>query len=136
EGQQDMMHLMEVESEAEYGSITVRTRCIDEASDASITDIERKAEQFRGLVVSPEYQHAQRVANAWCAAFVWKKQTRALLEPITTDTIHRLSGDPNALTLTQQSEVERLASQFKFFHWHLAFPDVLASGGFDCVLGN
>jgi hypothetical protein len=24
----------------------------------------------------------------------------------------------------------------RFFHWFLAFPDVIASGGFDCILGN
>jgi hypothetical protein len=32
--------------------------------------------------------------------------------------------------------VERLASHHHFFHWHLAFPEVFARGGFDVVLGN
>ncbi|MEW6363704.1 MAG: hypothetical protein AB1714_03590 [Acidobacteriota bacterium] len=34
------------------------------------------------------------------------------------------------------AEVERLSDQYRFFHWHLAFPEVFAKGGFDCVLGN
>jgi hypothetical protein len=35
-----------------------------------------------------------------------------------------------------QGEVEALARQYRFFHWHLAFPQVFAHGGFDCILGN
>jgi len=34
------------------------------------------------------------------------------------------------------TEAERLSRQYQFFHWHLAFPEVFAKGGFDCVLGN
>jgi hypothetical protein len=33
-------------------------------------------------------------------------------------------------------EVHQLATQYHFFHWHLAFPQVFAQGGFDCILGN
>ena len=35
-----------------------------------------------------------------------------------------------------RDEIKRLADQYQFFHWHLAFPEVFAKGGFDCVLGN
>src|SRR5690606_33927381 len=35
-----------------------------------------------------------------------------------------------------QSEVEALARQYRFFHWHLAFPQVFDQGGFACILGN
>jgi hypothetical protein len=136
EGQRDMGHLMVAEAEAEYNSIEARARGIDEVPDATLEDVLKKADQFRRLVVSPEYQHAQVVADAWCAAFVWKKQPRAHIEPITTDTIGRLRTDPKATTSDQRTEVERLSSQYQFFHWHLAFPEVFAKGGFDCALGN
>ena len=39
-------------------------------------------------------------------------------------------------TPAQRDEVERLAREYQFFHWHLAFPEVFDKGGFDCVLGN
>lgn len=134
--QRDMVHLMVAEPEAEYNSIVVRTRGVDEAPDDTIDEIQRKAEQFRRLVVSPEYQHARQVADAWCAAFVWKKQNSAPLEPITTDSVRCLEADANALASDQRHEVERLSGQYQFFHWYLAFPEVFAKGGFDCVLGN
>lgn len=135
-GQQDMLHMMVAEQSAEYNSIEAQTRGIDEAPDETLDEIKRKAEQFHRLVVSPEYQHAQQVADAWCAAFVWMKQTDVPFEPITTDTIRRIETDQNALTPNQLAEVERLSRQYLFFHWHLAFPEVFTKGGFDCVLGN
>lgn len=34
------------------------------------------------------------------------------------------------------AEAKRLADQYQFFHWHLAFPEVFAQSGFDVSLGN
>ncbi len=136
EGQLDMRHLMVAEPAAEYGSITERTRRIDDAPDDTMDQVRGKTEQFRRLVVSSEYQHAQLVADTWCAAFVWHKDADERAEPVATDAMRRLESDPKALAPAQRAEVERLARQYQFFHWRLAFPEVLAGGGFDCVLGN
>ncbi|HEY3287025.1 MAG TPA: N-6 DNA methylase [Gemmatimonadaceae bacterium] len=135
-GQTDMLHLMVAEPTSEYDSIVARTRDIDEAPDDTIEAIRRKEEQFGRLVVSPKYRHAQLVADAWCAAVVWRKQRDAAADPLTTETLRRVEADSGALTKAQRAEVERLAEYYQFFHWHLAFPEVFASGGFDCVLGN
>ena len=131
-----MLHLMVGEPEVEYTAIAARTRGIEMAPDDTISDVHSKASQFQGLIVSPEYRHRQQVANAWCAAFVWKKLTNMSVEPITTDIIRRLEADAGALSPAQDREVERLSRQYQFFHWHLAFPEVYSRGGFDCVLGN
>jgi hypothetical protein len=54
---------------------------------------------------------------------------------ITTGTLRDyVQGKPLAGDL--ESEVDQLASQYRFFHWHLAFPQVFDQGGFDCILGN
>ncbi len=136
EGQRDMVHLMVKEPDVEYNTFASRTRSIDESPDDTIDEVRRKADQFHRLVVSPDYRHAQQVADAWCAAFVWRKHANGPLEPITTDTIRRLQVKPNALTPAQHREVERLSWEYQFFHWHLAFPEVFGKGGFDCVFGN
>jgi len=136
EGGQMALGLPEVaEPQAEYNTLADRAKGLDQAPDDSLEAWQRKAEQFQRLVVSPEYRHQQQNADAWCAAFVWPKHTDAP-EPITTDTIRRLEEDVNALSPAQREELEQLASQYQFFHWHLAFPEVFARGGFDCVLGN
>jgi hypothetical protein len=139
---------MVAESLAEYNSIDSRFRKIDSTPDDTLDGIREKAEEYQRLIVSTEYRHTQLLADAWCAAFVWKKQKGAP-EPITTDTLRRLVEDPKALSPAQAKEVERLAARYRFFHWHLAFPEVFTPstsapstsrgeghGGFDCVLSN
>lgn len=32
--------------------------------------------------------------------------------------------------------MEQAAKDFRFFHWHLRFGEVMEKGGFDCVLGK
>ncbi len=135
-GQMDMLHLLAAEPEPEYNSIAVRIHGIEEVPDDTIDTVQRKADQFHKLIVSPEYRHGTDLADAWCAAFVWQKQANNRLDPITTETIRRLEKDLNALSPSQRTEVQRLLREYQFFHWHLAFPEVFAQGGFDCVLGN
>ncbi len=54
---------------------------------------------------------------------------------ITTGTLRDfVQGKP--LPNELESEVTQLAEQYRFFHWHLAFPQVFDKGGFDCILGN
>ncbi len=42
----------------------------------------------------------------------------------------------DARTRPWWSEFEAVRARERFFHWELEFPEVLADGGFDCVLGN
>ena len=121
---------------ADVAAITTEARKLDAAPDDTADAIAKKADQFHRLQVSPEYKHAQLVADAWCAAFVWPKTLHTMLQVVTTRTVQDLSADADALTAAQRSDVERISGHYQFFHWHLAFPEVFAKGGFDCVLGN
>ena len=136
--QHDWGHLMVAEPRAaEYGSLTSRSRWIEETPDDTLDGVKRKEMLFQGMVVSPPYRHRRRIADAWCAAFVQPRPAgRDPAECITTDTLRGLETDPEALAPSQRDEVERLARDYQFFHWHLAFPEVFDNGGFDCVLGN
>ena len=133
----DWGHLMVAEPRAEYGSLASRSRWLEESSDDTLDEVKRKEERFRGLVVSPPYRQGKRIADAWCAAFVQPRPAgRDPAECITTDTLRGLETDAEALAPKQRDEVEQLARDYQFFHWHLAFPEVFDNGGFDCVLGN
>jgi hypothetical protein len=89
-------------------------------------------------------------ADAWCAAFVWPKSPGAPTA-ITQRAIAALVEGDNALSQTSRAEVERLAAQYRFFHWHLEFPHIFPTtakgddtvnpatgwaGGFSVVIGN
>ena len=132
-GQRDLG--LVAESEEEYDSMATRSRSIDHAPDGTLEDIRRKDAQFRRMQESEDYRHGQQVADAWCAAFVWPKRPGEA-DALTTDTLRRLRENSNALAPAQREETERIAERFQFFHWYLAFPEVFANGGFDCMLGN
>ena len=136
ESRQREMVLRVAESRVEYDSLAARSRSLDGAPDETLEEVHTKEEQFRGLVVSPEYRDQRQVADAWCAAFVWPKVLDRQAEPITTETLRRMEDSPHRTPSPQKEELERLTNRFQFFHWHLEFPEVFEKGGFDCVLGN
>src|SRR5579875_1925750 len=123
--------------------------------DDTVAAVYHKQEAYFRERISPHYRALKLRADAWCAAFVWKK-TSDELEPVTEETYRKIeqASDPNRLPQWLQEtrkEIERLSRQYQFFHWHLAFPDVFRlpadgeapenaqtgwSGGFDVVLGN
>lgn len=114
---------------------------LEELPDDRPEDIRAKELAFRGHEQTEEYRHKRLLADAWCAAFVIKKHfsepgREASASGITQGHLNDLaSGQPLPACLA--SEAEHISSQYQFFHWHLAFPEVLfAQGGFDCVLGN
>ena len=90
---QQVMDLMVAEPRPEYGGIASLSRDIDESPDDTLDEVRRKEARFQRLIVSPGYRQKQRVADAWCAAFVWPK--RASDDPalcITTRTVRRLQA--------------------------------------------
>ncbi|TRV78836.1 N-6 DNA methylase [Streptomyces sp. 130] len=73
-------------------------------------------------------------ADAWCAAFLWRGTADA--PPAVTDAALR---DPRSAPRATREEIARLRERYRFFHWHLEFPEVFGpdgAGGFDCVIGN
>ena len=135
-GQRDMGYLMVAEPSAEYYTLGARSRLIDESPDGTLGEVRGREEEFRRFERSGEYRHRWLVADAWCAAFVQGKGatdgTGAGRDPalcITTDTVLGLEANAEALASAQRREVERLAAEYQFFHWHLAFPEVFEGGG-------
>ena len=68
---------------------------------------------------------------------------------ITHATVRALSETPESVPDTTITQVNALARQYRFFHWHLEFPGIFTvpddgsadagtgwTGGFSCVVGN
>jgi hypothetical protein len=122
---------------------------LNQIADDDIAGVQRKQTQYEEYVKSTPYLFSRFWADAWCAAFVWKKrQSEELLYPITDEVFRQIERNPFNASDWMRQEVERLRDQYKFFHWHLAFPNVFQilgmseenqlgwCGGFDVVLGN
>jgi hypothetical protein len=100
--------------------------------------VRRKSVAFEESQHNYDYLAAKRLADAWCAAFVIRKTFKpGTAQPfgLTQRHLNELAKG-NELPTDLGPEVERLTAQYRFFHLHLAFPEVFARGGFDCVLGN
>jgi hypothetical protein len=53
---------------------------LEGASDADAGALARKESQWKGILESEAYRHQVFVADAWCAAFVWPKQSGPLAD--------------------------------------------------------
>jgi hypothetical protein len=113
---------------------------LEELSDDRPEAIRVKELSFRRHEQTEEYRHKKQLADAWCAAFVIRKQfsepgRESSISGITQGHLNDLAvGRPLSSDLSV--EVERLTREYEFFHWYLAFPEVFAKGGFDCISGN
>ncbi len=120
-------------------------------SDDSVAAVDAKAKRYAELVSGADYLNARLLADTWCAAFVWKKGVSDLGKLCPTERDFRnIEDNPHSILPHVKSEVRRLADEYQFFQWHLAFPDVFRlpesteaenshmgwNSGFDVVLGN
>src|SRR6266851_1105262 len=132
------------------GNFAASMMQLDEIRDDTVQDIYRKQAYYEQLVQSSDYRNGRLWADAWCAAFVWKK-TNEFAYPITEEVFRNIERNPFNIAPWMIDEIIRLREQYQFFHWHLAFPGVFRvptkgeipeneqagwSGGFDIVLGN
>lgn len=118
---------------------------LDSVGDDTPEKIREKQRHYEELVHSQGYVYGQFLADAWCAAFVWKKSpSEELPYPITNKILRQIERNPKSVYDFMpwlRNEVQRLVNQYRFFHWHLAFPEVFSitvekGSGFDCLLGN
>ncbi|MCI4042320.1 DNA methyltransferase [Streptomyces sp. TRM75563] len=144
--------LFDLDTDAKVANtvFAISLRHIMGASSDTLTAVRRQEAAYQSWSKSAQYVQALHVADAWCAAYMWPKKADAPLA--VTDGIFRELQNPTADAAPQSthSEIIRLRDQYRFFHWHLEFPEVFSvpepgaevedaagwTGGFDCVLGN
>lgn len=123
---------------------------LNQMDDTNIENLKRKEEAYAEIMRSSGYLNSKFIYDAWCAAFVWKKAPDDTLPyPITQRLLDNIDSNPYSVNPAIRSEIMRLSDEYKFFHWHIAFPDVFPlttspsghlptspTSGFDCILGN
>ena len=134
----------------ETSQFTKAAREADSGTVASVAALRARADAWRRLEADPDLVAAKLVADAWCAAFVQPKTGATTSgQGITHATVRALSETPESVPDTIITQVNSLARQYRFFHWHLEFPGIFTvpddgsadagtgwTGGFSCVVGN
>ncbi|TWF75631.1 N-6 DNA methylase [Pseudonocardia hierapolitana] len=148
DGQLGMFDL-DTEVKVANAAFATGLRRITAAPAGTLAEVRKQEAEYRDFVDSAEYARARHVANAWCAAFFWRKTVDAPAAP--TEEVFRNLQNPDVDAASERThyEIDRLARQHRFFHWHLEFPEVFAVpegadgdpgsgwvGGFSCVVGN
>ncbi len=107
---------------------------LDVMLDDSPAALREKEKRWASLQADASTVAARLEADAWCAAFMTAKRPG---EPEITDEVRQqFAAAPDKVNEADAHAVRALTTRFRFFHWHVEFADVFASGGFDVVLGN
>jgi len=143
EGQRGLDSLWSKPAEVESAEVVQAVAALEATPDARLEDVAGKEAQWDGIQRSAAFTHQKFVADAWCAAFVWPKPPTESkkVDPVvaaapTNDLWRHIRDGQGQAPAETVKAVQALASQYHFFHWHLAFPQVFARDGFDVVLGN
>ncbi|WP_416982994.1 Eco57I restriction-modification methylase domain-containing protein [Streptomyces sp. T028] len=121
--------------------------------DHSLAEVRQHARAHKEFESRPELRHMKRVADVWCASFLWPKHKGAPTA-ITTNVLREVEEDKDDKPLEEEAAelmLKDIVRRNQFFHWHLEFPRVFRvenpedkdanpdtgwQGGFDAVLGN
>ena len=124
------------ELQAELDRILARWREISNLPEQTPAEIEAKKHRYEQFASGPDAWHLAQLAAIPIAQFYIPK-TEATKAHLLTDEAFRdyLAGKaaPRADALGAS---RALAERKRFFHWFLQFPEIIARGGFDCILGN
>ncbi len=130
-------------------AIAKHTSELVRAVPARLADVHVQRRRLREI--DAERARAKRLADAWCAAFVQEKTAATEPFAITRGTLDWIADPPTNLTqMATVEQVDRLARDYRFFHWHVEFPHIFTTpngtadadpdtgwhGGFACVIGN
>lgn len=98
-----------------------------------------KEQAWRGFLKDSAHSHLAHAADALVGAYLLSKTEDAADAVPTSITLHALLTDPHRAQTEHAASIaaaRAACEQARVFHWPLAFPQVFAQGGFDCVLGN
>ncbi|WP_405886441.1 SAM-dependent DNA methyltransferase [Streptomyces longwoodensis] len=134
-------------------TVRVEAEKVAKIGDHSLAEVRRHARAHKEFEKRPELRHLKRVADVWCASFLWPKHKGAPA-PVTTSVLRAVEKDVEDGPLPDEGAeamLRDIVRRNQFFHWHLEFPRVFRveeseaddvnpetgwQGGFDAVLGN
>jgi len=119
---------------------------VEDTDDSAFEGIEEKKRRYELAIGGTTYWRQRLVLDSWCAAFVLPKGP-GRPDPPTTGLLRELASANDELALQYASLVRKgdsadvtgtieatlaavaqAANDFRFFHWHLQFPDVWREG--------
>ena len=101
----------------------------------TLVEVERKRAAWNANLTNKHQSREALRANLFLAAFFAPKTSQHREKLPHTQDLYRID-DGHRQRLGVEGLVQRIAKNHCFFHWHLAFAEIMQDGGFDAVLGN
>ena len=115
--------------------VALATAEVDAMPEDTLADIQRKSEAWDTVRRDKIRMREELRANLFLGAYFAPKTSETASWVPYTEDLNRLK-----LEMSQRKDVEdqirKLARHGRFFHWHIAFAEIMQEGGFDIVLGN
>ncbi|MFJ2020601.1 Eco57I restriction-modification methylase domain-containing protein [Streptomyces nodosus] len=130
--------------------VRVEAERIAKVGDHTLAEVRQHARLHREFEKRPELRRMKRVADVWCASFLWPKRADAP-PAVTTNVLREVEAGRKLDGEAAEQMLRDIVRRNRFFHWHLEFPRVFRvedtvapdanpdtgwQGGFDVVLGN
>ena len=128
--------LFRFDAERELAGLARRLEEIGAMPEGDVEAVRHKREAFEAFQNSDDFTRLKLVCDLWCTAFFAAKTQATARKVPTTRHLWDALQDPNRVPGDVKGLACDLAESVGFFHWPLAFPEVMAQGGFDVVLGN
>ena len=117
-------------------------RAIEALSAETPDEVAAKEQAYIQFCEQSTHSPLRSEADLMVGAYLLTKTAATAAQVPTSETLHAALTAPH--TLEEQGSAHAAAvagahaacQQAQVLHWPLAFPQVFASGGFDCVLGN
>lgn len=113
-------------------------QALEALPENSTKEIAAKEAAYRAFLEQAKTSRLAHAADLLVGAYLLPKREGDVARIPTSATLYlTLLGDP--LPTTQQGALaaaQAACAEARVLHWPLAFPQVFAGGGFDCVLGN
>ncbi|MEQ8808229.1 MAG: N-6 DNA methylase, partial [Imperialibacter sp.] len=97
-------------------------------------EIAAKAAAYQELIKSKTWWRLKQLADIQVAQFFVAKD--GVNEFITEGPFYQYLLGNQAIQSRAAAKAAGVATEKRFFHWFLEFPEVITKGGFDCILGN
>ncbi len=111
-------------------------RALDAMPDHTPAQVEAKAARFVQLSQAPQARLMKELASLPIAQFYLPKRVGWPDLHVTEEAFRQYWQGARRPEGPAVEAALAVADRKRFFHWFLEFPEVMARGGFDCVVGN
>jgi methylase of polypeptide subunit release factors len=124
------------EVERQLGEALKEWKGLDALPERTPEQVEAKRQRFEILSRSAEALWMEQLAAIPIAQFHIPKLRNRPGMHVTEEEFRSYWKGARKPQSQATAEAWAVAERKRFFHWFLAFPEVMSAGGFDCVLGN